>query len=341
MTMTAVHQLSVAACLAICGNLLWATPALAQQGPMVNANGSNSTFASSVPTSRSSSPSSGTLTAIPADFPNLRLASGVLLDVAVYDEPELATQVRIDDQGNVSLPLIGSVHVAGKTLADAQSDIETKYSAGQILKSPHVTLNVLQYPGATVEITGEVQSPGRIQMLSPHSLVDVIGMAGGETNLAGDVIEVETPDKNGNHLQTYHYVRGDDNSQLRNVVISPGDIVRVKRAGIVYVLGAVFRPGGYVMQEEGALNVVQAVSMAQGTLMQAKIGGIRVVRRESDGTLKEIPIPYKSIMEGKDSPLQLEAQDIVYVPVSKVKSVFTSGASIVGQTGSAAIYAFK
>jgi polysaccharide export outer membrane protein len=327
----------------VLSGLAMAASVQAQQAMLPNADGSNSTFNASgdVQTKAGTGASSAALAAIPDDFPDLRLTSGVLLDMMVYDEPELATQARVDDKGNISLPLIGAVHVAGKTVAEARTVVQEKYRDAQILKDPQVTLNVLQYVNSNVSVLGEVQSPGRFPMLAPHSLQDVIGMAGGETNFAGDTIKVEGPAKDGNALRTYHYVRGEDENALQNAIINPGDTVRVERAGIVYVLGAVYRPGGYVMQENGSLNVAQAVSLAQGTLLQAKIGGMRVIRREPDGTLKDIPISYKGIMKGKDTPLELEAQDIVYVPVSKVKSVFTAGANIVGETSSAAIYTVK
>lgn len=323
---------------AVLGAFSLVVPAVAQQAMMPNANGSNSTFTANGDVQSKPAPavSSGTLTAIPDDFPNLQLSAGVLLNVEIYDEPELATQARVDDKGNIVLPLVGSIHVAGETVAQARAEVQDKYRDAQILKDPQVTLNVMQYPTSNVMVLGEVQTPGRFPMLAPHSLVDVISMAGGETNMAGDTIQVETKDTHA--LHTFHYVRGEDENSLQNAMISPGDTVRVLRAGIVYVLGAVYRPGGYVMQENGALNVAQAVSLAQGTLMQARIGGMRVIRHEPDGTLKEIPISYNDIMKGKHPPLELEAQDIVYVPVSKVKSVFTSGATIVGETSSAAIY---
>lgn len=323
----------------VVGGLAVSAPVWAQVSMLPNANGGNSTFSGDPQSKAVPTASSGTLTAIPDDFPDLKLTSGILLSMSVYDEPELATQARVDDKGNVTLPLIGAVHVAGTTVAAAQKTVEDKYRDAQILKNPQISLNVVQYPNSNVMVLGEVETPGRFPMLAPHSLQDVIAMAGGETKLAGDTVQVE--DKDNHAVHNYHYVRGEDENSLQNALINPGDTVRVLRAGIVYVLGAVYRPGGYVMQENGSLNVAQAVSLAQGTLMQARIGGMRVIRRESDGTLKDIPISYKHIMNGKEPPLELEAQDIVYVPVSKVKSVFTSGANIVGETSSAAIYTVR
>ncbi|MGB7191645.1 MAG: polysaccharide biosynthesis/export family protein [Acidobacteriaceae bacterium] len=325
---------------ALCG-LLTTAPVCAQQTLLPNTDGSNSTFAAAAHSKAASDASSGTVSAVPVDFPDLRLSPGVLLSVAVYGEPDLGTQARVNQKGDIVLPLIGAIHVAGKTVTEAQAAVETKYQSAQILKYPQVMMNVLQYVNSGVVVLGEVQSPGRYTMLGSHSLLDVLGLAGGETNLAGDVIQVEGPAKDGSSLRTYHYLRGEDESALRNALIDPGETVRVNRAGVIYVLGAVYRPGGYVMQENGSLNVAQAVSLAQGTLMQAKIGGMRVIRRQPDGTYKDLPVDYKQVMKGKHPPLELEAQDIVYVPVSKIKSVFTAGANIVGETSSAAIYTVR
>jgi polysaccharide export outer membrane protein len=315
---------------------------LAQQASPADAGGPISTFSSRSDAQAAKGAYSlpnGPLTVVPDDFSDLRLAPGFLLGVMVYYEPELTTHIRVDNEGNIDLPLIGSIHVAGKTLADATKEIEDKFRSAQILKDPQVTLNVEQYVSASVTVLGEVQVPGRIQLLAPHSLLDVIGMAGGETNLAGDIIQVESPGPNGTSFHEYHYARGQDGNEIRGVLAKPGDIITVKRAGIVYVLGAVNRPGGYVMQEDGTLNVAQAVSLAFGTTLQAKIGGMRVVRRDANGNTSDIPIAYKAIVDGKDTPLQLKAEDIVYVPVSKLKTAFTAGATIIAQAGAATIYA--
>lgn len=308
-----------------------------------NANGGNSSFgntgAAQTPNPATRTSAGDTpLAAVPEGFSTLRISAGTLLRVAVYNEPELAAEVRVDDKGDVHLPLIGAVAVGGKTIFAAETAIQNKYRLSEILKDPQVTLNVMQYAGSSVTVLGEVQSPGRFQMLAPRDLLDVLGMAGGETVLAGDTIRVESPD---GKVQTYHYTRGDSDDQLRAVKVLPDETVRVPRAGVVYVLGAVYRPGGYVMQEDGKLNVVEAVSLAQGTLMQARIGDMRVIRRQPDGSLMDIPVHYNQVMRGKADPIELEPQDIVYVPVSKLKSVFTAGSSIVGETGAATIYAAK
>jgi polysaccharide export outer membrane protein len=121
------------------------------------------------------------------------------------------------------------------------------------------------------------------------------------------------------------------------VLVRPGDAVIVPRAGIVYVLGAVNRPGGYVMQEDGKLNVAEALALSGGLVMQAKTSGLRVIRRNPDGTVLDFPLSYSEISKGKETPVQLQAEDIVYVPMSKIKATFTTTTGILSAAASAAI----
>ena len=89
------------------------------------------------------------------------------------------------------------------------------------------------------------------------------------------------------------------------------------------------------MQENGELNVAQAVSLAQGLVMQAKVGGLRVVQHDAKGNPVEIPVSYNKIMDGKEKPIQLAAGDIVYVPISKTKAILSSTTTLIGQTAAA------
>jgi polysaccharide export outer membrane protein len=120
--------------------------------------------------------------------------------------------------------------------------------------------------------------------------------------------------------------------------VKPGDTVQVKRAGIVYVLGAVNRPGGFVMQEEGTLNVLQAISLASGTSTTASTSTIYLLRRNADGTVVYIALPYKKIANGKSADMQLRATDVLYVPTSTFKAVMTNSQGILTSAASATIY---
>ena len=305
-----------------------------QNGSSTGSNGGNASSAS-----RSMSGSG--LTAVPEDFSKLKIAPGFLLNVEVYDEPDLSAQLRVGDDGNVIMPLVGTIHVAGDTQAEAQHKIQESLKSAKILKSPQVTLNIVQYATTLVTVLGEVSSPGRLQMLAPHSLLDVLSFAGGETALAGGEIQVRHEAAGKVTTAIYHYGRSSNGDTISEITIHNGDTVIVPRAGIVYVLGAVNRAGGFMMQEDGKLDVAQALSLAMGTSLLAKTGNIHILRRRPDGTFLEFTANYKDITNGKATPPQLQAQDIVYVPNSKIKSMFADTQSVLNAAASASIYSLR
>ena len=307
-----------------------------QAVPPIGASSTLTGPSSSHPVSHGASPG---VSAVPEDFSKLTLSSGFLLSMTVYDMPEISGELRVDDSGNVDVPMSGELRVAGMTLPQAKVAIQQKLVDAQILKNPKINLDVVQYAGENVTVTGEVGSPGRIQLLVPHSLSDVLGMVGGETQLAGSTIEVRRTVDGVLQTQTVKYARSTGNDdEIKAFMIKPGDTITIPRAGIIYVMGAVNRPGGYLMQEDGNLNVTQALSLAMGTAMNAQVDSIRVVRKDANGKLTEIPISYSKISKGKVQPLTLQAQDLVYVPVSKIKTVFSQGLGIMSSTASALIY---
>jgi polysaccharide export outer membrane protein len=279
-----------------------------------------------------------TLTPVPEDFSALQLAPGFLISMEVYDAPELSTDARIDTHGDITLPMIGSVHVAGQTMTEAAAAIETRLKDGKILNNPQVNLNISQYAGSNVSVLGEVHNPGRIELLAPHSLEDVIALAGGETQIAGNAIEIRHPEGVTPQKQMVHYSRDPDDMTLVDTKVHPGDTVTVRRAGVVYVLGGVTRPGGYVMQEGGELNLTQALALAYGTTINAAVSSMRLIRKLPDGQVQETPLPYRDIEKGKIPPPRLQAEDLIYVPISKSKTILTSG--IFASTSQAAIYVY-
>ena len=327
------------------GMLIAAFAVAAGPGAVAQNNQANSTTnaEANAPRVQNNPTAQNPLMTVPEDFAGLKLAPGFLLNIQVYDEPDLSARVRVDNDGNIRVPFLKTLHVGGDTVAQAQQRIEEKFRSDGILKNPQITIDVEQFATTSVTVMGEVANPGKVELLAPHSLLDVIGMTGGETSLAGNEIEVKRPNPglDGSTSKTYRYSRGDDGSAIRGVMVRPGDTVLVKRAGIVYVLGGVNRPGGYAMQESGELNVAQAISMAQGLVLQAKVTGLRVVQHDANGNPIEVPISYKRIMDGKEKPLQLAAGDIVYVPISHAKAVLASTTTLIGQTAAASIYVAK
>lgn len=265
------------------------------------------------------------VTPVPQDFASLKIAPGFLLSMEVFDTPEYSLELRVDSSGNVNLPLAGNVHVGDLTLVEASSKIASALRDSKILNNPRVNLNVEEYAGTEITVLGEVHNPGSIEMLAPRHLDDVLAMAGGETEYAGKEIEIRHATGAEPRSVLVTYSKNSNSHILSDTVVRPGDTVSVRRAGIVYVLGAVNRPGGYVMQEDGELDLTQAIALAYGTTMPAAIGSMRLIRKKDDGRVEEIPVAYRDMVKGKIPPLHLQAQDVVYVPVSKAKVVLGSG----------------
>jgi polysaccharide export outer membrane protein len=276
-------------------------------------------------------------TLVPADLSKLRIEPGDLLNVSVYDAPEFTNQYRVDPAGNLMLPLCGKVNLQGLTLPEAAQRLEAALKDGQIVNQPQVNVDLAQYVGRYVTVMGEVSIPGRVALIAPTLLSDVLAQAGGLTPLAGARIKIRHGDDDAAPEEDVPYSRSQGNQGTASVIVRPGDSVVVPRAGIVYVLGAVYKPGGYVMQEDGNLNVAEALALSGGTGLQANTGGLRVIRRNPDGTVLDFPLNYDAIAKGTQMPLALQPRDIVYVPMSKVKSVITSAQTIIGEAASAVI----
>ncbi len=275
---------------------------------------------------------------VPEDFSQLKLAPGFLVELKVLDDSDFQGDFRVDQDGNVALPILGTLHVAGDTASEARDQIKNRLLKEQILKDPQVDLNVIEYTAPQVTIIGEVGSPGKYPLLVPRNLVDVLTLAGGPTALAGNEVSIIRGSGDAKPL-LIHYSKSTDPEVVAKVMVDPGDTVQVKRAGVVYVLGAVNRPGGYVMQEDGTLNVLQAISLANGTSVPASTGTIYLLRRNSDGTEINIALPYKKISTGKRADVQLHATDVLFVPTSKMKSILTNSQGVIASAASASIYA--
>ena len=318
-----VVRLSAAACLFSATTLSWAQSSFPQLPSELQ-----------VTPLRKREPTPSAMAA-PEDLVKVRLGPDYVLQMDLYDTPEMDATLRVDEGGDVSLPLVGRVHVGGDTLVEAQDAIAKALRDGEILKAPQVTLNVVQFAPLYVTILGEVQAPGRIQLLAPRTLDEVLAEAGGETSAAGNQIEVRHAD--GSSPTQLLYVAGKDPKQLGTTKVSPGDTVIVPRAGAVYVMGSVSRPGAYLMVNGGSLNLLEAISLAEGTTLRASVSNVEILRPNGEGYTR-LRVPLKKMQKGDVSPTPLMANDIVYVPVSEAKSIFLDGATIMAAAATSSIY---
>jgi len=178
--------------------------------------------------------------------------------------------------------------------------------------------------------------PGTYQLIGSHHLFDVISAAGGETQKAGDDISIThraTPD-HSDHVQ----LQGDlGQSNAGNVEVFPGDTIIVSKAGVVYVIGDVHSPGGYVIEHNHAVTAMRALAMAQGSNPTAALKHARIVRRDASGAATEVNIDLKKIEEAKAPDVPLMADDVLFVPTSKSAAMMhtTAGSILNGVVGMA------
>jgi len=194
---------------------------------------------------------------------SLRIGVGDLLEFSVYNVPELSTKTRISSNGDAYLPLIDYVHVGGLTVEEAQAVVEKKLSDGGFLKDPHVTLFMDQFASQGVSLLGEVARPGVYPVLGQQRLFDVISAAGGLSDKAGRSVTITHRNQQDKPV-IVELARNISDSSEHNIQVFPGDTIIVRKADIVYVVGDVARPSGFLM-ERGGLTVLQAVALAGGT----------------------------------------------------------------------------
>ncbi len=273
---------------------------------------------------------------------SLLIGPGDLLHITVLREGELEQRTRVLDSGEITLALAGKVLVQGLTPAQAADRIADKYREGKFLMHPEASVFVEEYATETVTILGEVAHPGTVHVAAPRTLIDVLSLAGGLTELADRHIVVERKGKDGEageRIRAYLPNRADD-ALNADVLVRPGDTVIVPKAGIVYVLGDVARPGGYVMQNDSKLTVLQAIALAAGASKTASERRVRLVRNV-DGQTQSLDLPLRDMERGRQPDVPLQANDILYVPFSLVKNISLGIANITAAASSALIYAAK
>jgi polysaccharide export outer membrane protein len=259
-------------------------------------------------------PKNGSLPS-PVDTPEspvLKLGAGDLVEVSVYNVPELTTKARVGSSGDIYLPLIDYVHVGDLTTEEAQALIQKRLEDGGFVRNPHVTIFVDESASQGVTLLGEISKPGVYPDLGDHKLYDLISVAGGFTPSAARKVSIVRRNQTQPINLTLPRNLGDDLSS--NVDVLPGDTIMVPRAPIIYVVGDVGRPSGLLV-DNGSLTVLQAIALAGGTNKTAKMGGVRIIRKGPTG-MTETEVHLKQMLEAKAPDVPLQGDDILFVPVS-------------------------
>jgi len=251
-----------------------------------------------------------------------KLGPGDLVEVSVFGVPELSTKARVNNDGDVYLPLIDYVHVGELSIEEAQKVVEKRLDNGGFVRNPHVTIFVNEYASQNVTLLGEVGRPGLYPMIGDRRLFDLFSVAGGLSERASRTVSITRRNK-PDQPQLVHLSRNLTDAPETNVEVHPGDTIEVQRAPIVYVVGDVGRPSGLLI-DNGSLTVLQAVALSGGPNRTAKLDGTRIVRRSNGPNgMTEMVVPLKKMLRAKAPDLPLQANDILFIPVSGTKIATT------------------
>jgi polysaccharide export outer membrane protein len=269
--------------------------------------------------------------------PNYILGPEDVINIEVFNVPELSKTVRVANDGHITLPLIGQVQAAGLTTEQLRKELQDKWGE-DYLQDPQVTVFIDQFRAMPVAVIGAVEKPGLYPLTGRRSLIEMLSMAGGfgkkNTSAAGRTVLI-TRKSGFKDLQPVEgmHVRGPDQIEVDlnrllytreealNIEMKPRDTVSVSKADVVYVTGAVKRPGGFVLEDRPTMSVLQAVAMAEGFTGTAAKRSARILRTNQDGSKTEVRINLGKILRGKAQDTTLAANDILFVPDSKQKIV--------------------
>ncbi len=243
------------------------------------------------------------------------IGSEDLLEVSVFELPQFNTTARVQGDGTITMPLVGSIEVRGLKKKDVEIKIATALQA-KYVNNANVSVNVKEYKSRQVSVLGEVKSPGAYYVMSQRTLLQLLSEAGGLTNTAGPKCYVFRPGAPKIEINLRDLmVNG--NPEL-NILIYPGDVVNVPTDVkiIIYVLGAVRLPGAVQLSTSMPVTLLAAIAGAGGPSESAKQSDVRIKRKNATGEENIIKVNLKDIMKGKVEDIPLFEGDMVTVPES-------------------------
>lgn len=276
------------------------------------------------------------------------------LNIRVVDMEELGEEAYpIDLGGYITLPRIGRVHAAGLTVEQLQAALTHKFK--EYLQEPIVSVTVAEFHSQPVSILGAVENPGVHQILGNKTLFEVISEAGGLKDDAGNKITITrqmvngalplpnaTTDPSGRFSIADLNIRSvmSARNPQDNIPVKPYDVITVPKADLIYVIGAVKKPGGFPLQERANMTVLEALSLSEGLDRFAASRKAKILRTDEVTHARlEIPIDVKNILDGKGSDQPLLSNDILFIPSSTAKSASYRALEALVQTGTGiAIY---
>ena len=272
------------------------------------------------------------------------IGSGDLLGVDVFDVPELSRDARVNETGYISLPLLPSkIRASGLTAFQLQDKLAELLQTNGLVSTPQVSVTVKEQHSQPITVIGAVKNPMVIQALRRTTLLQVLSQAGGIADDAGNKVIITRPvpdsvDGLGTsdpaaslQPQTFTINLSDllqTGDSRFNIPLTGGDVVSVPRAGIIYVVGAVNHPGGFLLENDlDKMTMLKMLSLAGGTTNTAKMKNAVILRKNSEtGKRDQVPVDLKKVMHLKTQDVQMQDNDILFVPDSNgLKALHRAG----------------
>ncbi len=304
----------------------------------------------------SAAPITGHLEAVSNTPTNYILGPNDQITLSVADLDEISNKpMRIDMRGDLNIPLAGRIHAEGLTPDQLESEIESALKKN--LRDPHVVVNVSEFRSQPVSVLGNVVSPGVHQLEGRKTLFEMLSLAGGLRPDAGYSVKITRnrrwgriplpdahDDSSGEFSVASVSVRNIMNgtNPAENIIIKPEDTITVPKADMIYVIGSVRRPGGYVMGQDQTISALQILALAEGmdhTASGTKARVMRVVPGDPNRT--EIAVNLDKLLRGKIPDMQLRSDDILFVPSSAAKTIMLRTADAGTAIAQVAVYAAR
>lgn len=241
-----------------------------------------------------------------------------LLEIRVFELPELNLERRVSDSGSISLPLLGEFPVAGLTPTQIRVKLEAMLTAKYVNRA-NVSIVVREYASKPVSIVGAVQRPGSLNISGRWFLLQAISSAGGLAANAGRKIYVLRKADNG--LSDTLEIDTDElfksAAPMWNIPIIPGDVVNVepKKTIRIFCLGQLNSPGALDFDSDDRITLLSVVAKAGGLTDRAS-RNIRIKRRGQDGKDVEMTVNFRRVLSGKEPDPTLQANDVIFVKES-------------------------
>jgi polysaccharide biosynthesis/export protein len=269
-----------------------------------------------------------------AAAPTYVLGPDDVIAIKALDADEIGSaSIRIEPSGYISLPMIGRLMAGGLTVEALEKELSTRLKT--YVREPVVAVSVVEYRSQPVSVIGSVARSGVLQLEGRKSLVEILAQAGGLRDEAGDIIKITrkaewgmiplasaVKDPTGQVSVAEVSLKGimQATKPEENILVMPNDVISVPRGDVVYVMGEVKRPGGFILHERRTVPGLQALALAEGFTNMAKPKGAMIVRPSADGKHTQIPANLGEILSGKRNDIELLPDDILFIPTNVTKA---------------------